>query len=216
MSHIGKSPLLVRSSSTGHDITQRNLTSQLHGSDSDARATGSVVWNNKRYDFVDQPFYAEKNWGAALPAKWYWTQCNSFDGFSELSVTAGGGVRKVPFGQSESLGMIGIHYNRTFYEAVPWADGYMDWNVTTWGFWNLTGRCTSADQPFDAEVTYELNPKDLPGLVFRAPTPDEGMVYFCRDTFEANVTLSLWHLRWDGKQYVRLLPPIIDKATSNQ
>lgn len=112
--------------------------------------------------------------------------------------------------------MVGIHHKGTFYEAVPWANGYMDWNVSTWGFWNLTGRSTSGDQPFDAEVTYELDPIEMPGLVFRAPTPDEGMVYFCRDTFESNVTLSLWHLEWNGKEYVRLLPPIIDKAKSRQ
>jgi tocopherol cyclase len=37
----------------------------------DARATGFVFWNNTKYNFADQPFYAEKNWGAALPSKWY-------------------------------------------------------------------------------------------------------------------------------------------------
>lgn len=175
-----------------------------------------MEWNNTRYDFVDQPFYAEKNWGAALPSKWYWTQCNSFQGYNQLSVTAGGGVRKVPFGQSESLGMIGIHHDGTFYEAVPWANGFMDWNVTTWGYWNLTGRSTLGDRPFDVEVTYECDPETFPGLVFRAPTPDEGMVYFCRDTFEANVTLSLWDLESDGKEFVRVYPPVIDQARSNQ
>ena len=65
----------------------------------DARASGFVMWNNTRYEFEDEPFYAEKNWGAALPSKWYWTQCNSFEGYNQLSVTAGGGVRKLPFGQ---------------------------------------------------------------------------------------------------------------------
>ena len=42
----------------------------------DARATGTVVWKGTSYTFTDAPFYAEKNWGAALPQKWYWTQCN--------------------------------------------------------------------------------------------------------------------------------------------
>ena len=28
----------------------------------DARATGYATWNGTRYDFVDAPFYAEKNW----------------------------------------------------------------------------------------------------------------------------------------------------------
>ena len=97
----------------------------------DARASGSVVWNNTTYKFQNEPFYAEKNWGAALPSKWYWTQCNSFDGYDQLSVTAGGGIRKVPFGQQESLGMVSVHYNGIFYEAVPWT-GSMSWNVSTW------------------------------------------------------------------------------------
>jgi tocopherol cyclase len=183
----------------------------------DARASGFVFWNNTRYDFVDEPFYAEKNWGAALPSKWYWTQCNSFKGFDQLSVTAGGGIRKVPFGQHEALGMVGVHYNGTFYEAVPW-NGSMEWNVSTWGRWNLRGRKTSGDRPFDVEVKYGCDPEVSPGLVFRAPTPDEGMVYFCRDTFEANVSLSLWELEWDSrrKELVRRYPPIIDNAVSRQ
>ena len=47
-----------------------------------------------------------------------------------------------------------------------------------------------------------------------APTPDEGMVYFCRDTFEANVTLSLWEIKKEGSTYKRVYPPILDKAFS--
>jgi Tocopherol cyclase len=39
----------------------------------DARASGSVTWNNQTFTFIDAPFYAEKNWGAALPRKWYGT-----------------------------------------------------------------------------------------------------------------------------------------------
>eukprot|EP00980_Cylindrotheca_fusiformis_P017118 scaffold5260_cov101-Cylindrotheca_fusiformis.AAC.2 len=55
-----------------------------------------------------------------------------------------------------------------FYEAVPWANGFMDWNViSTWGYWNLTGRSTIGDTPFDVEVTYECDPERFPGLVFR-------------------------------------------------
>jgi tocopherol cyclase len=189
----------------------------------DARARGFVEWNGTRYAFDDEPFYAEKNWGKALPSKWYWTQCNSFEGYDQLSVTAGGGIRKLPFAQKEALGMISVHYNGTFYEAVPWL-GSMDWNVSTWGYWGMSGECLDTKNPFAVEVTYELDPEELPGLVFRAPTPDEGMVYFCRDTFEANCTLSLWELEEytdvfatkKGKQYRRKEPPIIDRAFSRQ
>lgn len=183
----------------------------------DARATGQIVWNNKTYNFVDAPFYAEKNWGAALPMKWYWTQCNSFEGYEQLSVTAGGGIRKIPLGR-EALGMVSVHYNGTFYEAVPWTGG-MVWNVDTWGSWELKGNCTFGERPFQVEISYECDPSETPGLVFRAPTPDEGMVRFCRDTFVAKCTLSLWELDWnkETKSYVRKPgPPLIDCATSRQ
>eukprot|EP00980_Cylindrotheca_fusiformis_P025138 scaffold13187_cov60-Cylindrotheca_fusiformis.AAC.1 len=74
-------------------------------------------------------------------------------------------------------------------------NGFMDWNVSTWGYWNLTGRSTIGDSPFDVEVTYECDPERFPGLVFRAPTPDE---------------------EWDRTQFVRVYPPVIDQAQSNQ
>jgi tocopherol cyclase len=185
----------------------------------DARASGTVLWNNTTYTFDHQPFYAEKNWGAALPSKWYWTQCNSFEGYDhQLSVTAGGGIRKVPFGQQEALGMVSVHYNGTLYEAVPWT-GSMSWNVSTWGFWKLQGTCMTGPNPFEVEVVYHCNPQTTPGLVFRAPTPDQGMVYFCRDTFDADTTLTLWELEMDSstKTFVRKAgPPLIDQAKSAQ
>jgi tocopherol cyclase len=189
----------------------------------DGRASGRVTWkNNETYIFDNAKFYAEKNWGAALPMKWYWTQCNSFDGYDgndeQLSVTAGGGIRKVPFGRKEALGMIGVHYNGRFYEAVPWT-GEMEWKVSTWGSWELWGKSTDfVDRPFEVNVTYTIDdPVAHPGMVFRAPTPDEGMVYFCRDTFAANCTLTLWEMEWNTttKSHIRKPgPPLIDRATS--
>ena len=183
----------------------------------DAHATGRVTWNNHTYLFAQSPFYAEKNWGAALPSKWYWTQCNSFRGYPQLSVTAGGGIRKIPFGQQESLGMVSIHYNGKFYEGVPWS-GAMEWKVSTWGSWELRGNSTFGNRPFEALVTYRCDPQQIPGLVFRAPTPDQGMVYFCRDTFEAETTLTLWELEWNKatRQFVKKPgEPLINNATSS-
>jgi tocopherol cyclase len=183
----------------------------------DARATGTVIWKGTTYTFTDAPFYAEKNWGAALPRKWYWTQCNSFEGYEhQLSVVAGGGIRKVPFGKEEALGMVSCHFNGTLYEAVPWLGG-MSWEVSTWGSWTLRGKSTSCDNPFEVEVSYKCDPTSTPGLVFRAPTPDEGLVRFCRDTFEAKCTFTLWLLKWDNdaQRFVRCDgPPLIDRATS--
>jgi len=37
------------------------------------------------------PQLIEKNWGGAFPQKWFWLNCNSFDGEPDLALTAGGG-----------------------------------------------------------------------------------------------------------------------------
>lgn len=184
----------------------------------DARATGRVTWKNKVYEFENAPLYAEKNWGAALPEKWYWTQCNSFPGYEQLSVVAGGGIRKIPLGKKEALGMVSVHYNGVLYEAVPWLGG-MSWEVSTWGSWSMRGNNTFCERPFEVEVAYACDPTETPGLVFRAPTPDRGMVRFCRDTFEAQCVLTLWELEWDvaKKAYVRKQgKPLIDCAVSSK
>ena len=183
----------------------------------DARVTGSVTWKGDTYTFEDVPFYAEKNWGGAFPIKWYWCQCNSFDGFTDkhntLSVTAGGGTRKIPLGQTESLGMVSVHYNGTFYEATPWL-GDMEWNISPWGYWNMTGRCTGGARPFEVRLEATC---DAPGVKLRAPTEKDGMAYFCRDSFLGDVTLSLWELEWNAEINAHVRGKcVIDGATSKQ
>mmetsp|Transcript_29546 Transcript_29546/g.45101 ORF Transcript_29546/g.45101 Transcript_29546/m.45101 type:complete len:575 (-) Transcript_29546:24-1748(-) len=189
----------------------------------DARATGYATWDGKRYEFDNVPFYAEKNWGGSFPSKWYWVQCNSFQDYtgtikdgdsssiSRLSLTAGGGTRKVPFGRTEDLGMVSVHHNGKFYEAVPWT-GEMSWDVEPWGSWSFNAKCTSGERLFEVDVTAKC---DEEGVTLRAPTEDLGMAYFCRDSFFANCNLSLYELVWDAnqKEYVRG-NTIIDNAKS--
>jgi tocopherol cyclase len=184
----------------------------------DARATGRIVWKDSiTYDFIDAPFYAEKNWGGSFPTKWYWCQCNSFTNYinskCSLSVTTGGGIRKLPLGQKESLGMIAVHYNGTFYEATPWL-GEMNWHVSSWGYWFMTGRSTGSQHPFEVQLQATC---DVPGVKLRAPTEYDGMVYFCRDSFLAKITLSLWELDYDplSKSFSRG-KSILDEVTSDQ
>ncbi|KAL7479167.1 hypothetical protein ACHAW6_004907 [Cyclotella cf. meneghiniana] len=188
-----------------------------------ARATGTLKWNGTLYQFYDAPFYGEKNWGGAFPTKWYWAQCNSFENHPDLAFTAGGGIRQLPFSflsrkRTETLGMIGIHFNGTFYEIVPWT-GEMEWKVWPWGRWEFRGRCTDkSGKQFEAEVV-AFTEEDVSGVLLRAPTKDEGMQYFCRDSGFGRVTLSLWMLEWDDDigDYVRKREqPLIDRAQSNQ
>lgn len=188
-----------------------------------ARATGSLNWNGTVYEFNDAPFYGEKNWGGAFPTKWYWSQCNSFDDYPDLSFTAGGGIRILPFSflpgkRTETLGLIGIHYQGNFYEFVPWTSE-SEWEVNPWGSWKFRGRCTDnkGGQKYEADIVVDA---DVEGVLLRAPTKDEGMQYFCRDSGFGRAVLSLWELEWDEKSrdYVRSTnkPPLIAKATSRQ
>ncbi|KAJ6435061.1 hypothetical protein OIU84_000321 [Salix udensis] len=66
-------------------------------------STGWVEWDGERFEFEDAPSYSEKNWGGAFPRKWFWVQCNVFEGASgEVALTAAGGLRQIA-GPSETF-----------------------------------------------------------------------------------------------------------------
>ena len=54
------------------------------------RATGYIDWGGKRYEFTDAPAYAEKNWGAGFPKKWFWIVSTGFEGEPDASLTSVG------------------------------------------------------------------------------------------------------------------------------
>jgi hypothetical protein len=67
--------------------------------------------------------------------------------------------------------------------------------------WKLRGSTTTGSKcPFEVEVSVS------------GRSPSNTMVYFCRDTLEANVTLSLWEMDHDSNgRCVRRQPSIIDE-----
>jgi tocopherol cyclase len=146
-------------------------------------ATGWIEWNGQRYNFTDAPAYGEKNWGRAFPKKWFWLNCNSFDHEPNLALTAGGGRREVLWWE-ESAALIGIHYQGKFYEFVPW-NSEVNWQIKPWGSWNM--QAENAD--YEVELTGTTN---HPGTALRAPT-QEGLIIFCRDTMQGQLTLELRH-----------------------
>merc|ERR1712051_107001 len=95
-----------------------------------------------------------------------------------LAVTAGGGNRKIPFGRREDLGMVSVHYNGIFYEAVPWT-GSMEWEAK-WGHWSFSAKCTTGERLFEVELCATCDENETPGVVLRAPTRELGLAYFCR------------------------------------
>ena len=163
------------------------------------RSRGWIEWQGHRYEFTDAPAYSEKNWGGAFPQQWFWFNCNAFDGYTDLALTAGGGRRQV-LTWMEAVAMVGIHYQGKFYEFVPW-NAQVSWRVKPWGYWQM--RAERSDYIVELVGTTEL-----PGIELRAPTL-EGMVYCCRDTALGNVKLKLWRRRHGAQE-------LICSATSNQ
>jgi len=54
-------------------------------------AQGSVRVADESWDFVDAEVYAEKNWGAGFPERWWWGQAQGFDR-PDVCVAFSGGV----------------------------------------------------------------------------------------------------------------------------
>src|SRR6478672_439584 len=135
-------------------------------------ATGWIDWNGERYEFKDAPAYSEKNWGGAFPQKWFWINCNCFQGEDDLALTAGGGKRGVLWWM-ESVAMICLHYRGKFYEFVPW-NSQVSWNIEPWGSWKMQAR----NSQFEVELIGTTN---SPGTYVRTPT-EKGMAFCCRDT----------------------------------
>ncbi|MEO0396929.1 MAG: tocopherol cyclase family protein [Cyanobacteria bacterium P01_A01_bin.137] len=145
-------------------------------------ATGWVEWQGQRYAFDHAPAYAEKNWGGAFPAKWFWLQCNAFDGQPDLTVTAAGGLRQV-LGRQEAVGLIVVHGCDRIY---PFASTHnpFTWRITPWGHWQLT-----AHRP-PYRVVLSGRATD-PGTLVRVPTRD-GLQFRCRDTTHGHLSLQLF------------------------
>jgi len=148
--------------------------------------------STKRLNFEKAPIYAEKNWGGAFPKKWFWIQCNAFEGELDLTLTSGGGIRRV-MGWQESVGMVGIHYQGKFYEFVPW-NSKVSWQVFPWGSWQVRAKT----QDFEIELvgkTSEL------GVMVRVPTTS-GLEFFCRDTTRGDLAVSLWQVNGQTRQLI--------------
>lgn len=150
-------------------------------------ATGSIQWQGKNYQFDRAPVYSEKNWGGSFPQKWFWINCNSFDRASELSLTAGGGIRQVLWWQEE-VALIGIHYRGKFYEFAPW-NSEISWCIEPWEKWQIE----AVSKQYKVSIVGTT--KSL-GTYVRTPTA-KGLVFNCRDTTQGRLSLELSSL--DGK-----------------
>ncbi|KAF3776492.1 putative tocopherol cyclase [Nymphaea thermarum] len=170
-------------------------------------AGGWIEWDGELYEFENAPSYSEKNWGDSFPEKWFWVQCNVFQGApGEVALTIGGGKRKIIglASTSENVALIGIHYNETFYEFVPWT-GSVSWEVAPWGYWHFSGETEKY------KVELEGTTK-APGTVLRAPTIEAGLIPYCKDTCLGDIRLRLWEKTYNGTEGKVILDVTSDMA----
>ncbi|EPS71540.1 chloroplast tocopherol cyclase, partial [Genlisea aurea] len=159
-------------------------------------STGWIEWDGTRYEFKDAPSYSEKNWGGAFPRKWFWVQCNAFEGADgEVALTAAGGLRQIPSLTTqtfENVAMIGVHCSGIFYEFVPW-NGAVEWEIAPWGHWRMSAENETHEVKLEAKTPES-------GTTLRAPTSEGGLAPACKDTCFADMRLRLWEKRYDGSE----------------
>ncbi|XP_057522940.1 tocopherol cyclase, chloroplastic-like [Amaranthus tricolor] len=156
-------------------------------------STGWIEWDGDRFEFENAPSYSEKNWGAGFPKKWFWVQCNVFEGArGEVALTAAGGLRELPGGRIENAALVGVHYAGIFYEFVPW-NGVVEWEIAPWGHWKISA--DNGSYKVELEATSEN-----PGTPLRAPTPENGLAVACKDTCFGLLKLQIWERKSDGSK----------------
>ncbi|KAK8654833.1 hypothetical protein V6N13_107430 [Hibiscus sabdariffa] len=170
-------------------------------------STGWIEWDGERFEFQDAPSYSEKNWGAGFPRKWFWAQCNVFEGArGEITLTAAGGLWQRPglTETFENVALIGVHYDGIFYEFVPW-NGVLNWEIAQWGYWNIAAENTTHMVEIEATATDS-------GTTLRAPTVEAGLAPACKDTCSGDLTLKIWEKNAGGSKGKLILDVKSDMA----
>ena len=144
-------------------------------------ASGWVDWKGRRYEFVRAPAYAEKNWGCAFPLRWFWMQCNSFEGTPDLSLTAAGAIRKV-LGWQQTVGMVVLQWGDRFVKCMP-ENSRTRWRVEPWGRWEFRAESERY------RVTLSGRSDDSPASIL-VPTAD-GMTFDCWDTTRGHLQVQV-------------------------
>lgn len=81
------------------------------------RATGSVEFEGQRWEFTDATLYAERNWGAGFPQRWWWGQAHDFDG-ADVSVAFSGGLLELGPLNREVTGVV-VRLGRKVIRLTP-------------------------------------------------------------------------------------------------
>ena len=80
-------------------------------------ASGSVEFGDQQWSFTDATLYAERNWGAGFPQRWWWGQAHDFDG-ADVSVAFSGGLLELGPLRREVTGVV-VRLGRKVIRLTP-------------------------------------------------------------------------------------------------
>ncbi len=126
------------------------------------RASGSVEFEGQRWDFTDAILYAERNWGAGFPLRWWWGQAHDFDG-ADVSVAFSGGLLELGPLQRDVAGVV-VRLGRKVIRLTPPVPVR---SVIGDNYWNIRGRSPRYEVELVGDGTA------LPPHVLPVPLPAE-------------------------------------------
>lgn len=126
------------------------------------RATGTVQYAGESWSFTDAKLYAERNWGAGFPLRWWWGQAHDF-GDADVCVAFSGGLL--------SLGPIARDVNgivvRLGTKVIRMTPPVLVRSQIGDNLWSLRGRSPRY------EIELEGDGRHLPPHVLPVPLPAE-------------------------------------------
>lgn len=120
------------------------------------KASGSVEFEDHRWEFTDATLYAERNWGAGFPLHWWWGQAHDFDG-ADVSVAFSGGLLELGPLKREVAGVV-VRLDRRVIRITPPMPVR---SVIGDSYWNIRARSPRYEIELDGDGA-GLDPHVLP------------------------------------------------------
>ncbi len=119
-------------------------------------ATGTISVGNEQWHVDAAPMYAERNWGAGFPQRWWWGQAHDFPG-EDLSIVFTGGVLHLG-ALTQTVGGVVVRHGDRVIRVTPPA---FVRSVITPGRWRIRARSFRYQIDLDGDAA-GLEPHVLP------------------------------------------------------
>ncbi len=150
-----------------------------------ARCSGSIVSNNKLYQFTNAPCYQDRNWGKSFPLWWTWIVSNKFKENPDSVLAIGGGRPKYHNTKFPLEGAsVGLKHKGIEYHFRP---NDLDKVVTnvSYGKWEIIAE----NETQKLEVVADAPKDDFLDIPFMTPT---GEMFHDYETLTGNVVVKIY------------------------